>query len=63
MARWAHIEENDHSWRFHCSACGNMVYWPQATRGEKSNERICPYPMCPWCGEKMKGAEHERKHD
>ena len=53
MAKWVSLDYNDRSWTFHCSACGKRVYWPQATRGRKPIPRVCPYPACPWCGEKM----------
>ena len=51
MARWASLDEG-RSWRFYCSNCGNGVYWPQRKEGPLE----CPYPTCPWCGEKMEGA-------
>ena len=52
---WATLDENDRSWRFYCPACGGTVYWPQPSRGKpaRRHARVCPYPMCPWCGEKM----------
>lgn len=61
MSKWATIDENDRSWRFYCPECGETVYWPQATRGDMSRRkvRVCPYPTCPWCGEKMDGADND----
>ena len=52
MARWVRLDENRRGWLFYCSACGGLSYWPQPTRG-KRKPGACPYPMCPWCGERM----------
>lgn len=62
MARWVTLDSRSRGWRFYCSACGEVVYWPQATQGTKKRIRVCPYPTCPWCREKMEvgdGKENE----
>ena len=57
VGAWESIDYNDRGWRFFCPYCDGEVYWPQATRGDKSKIRICPYPYCPWCLKDMKGGE------
>ena len=57
---WESLDQ-DRSWRFHCSACGGMVYWPQSHKGKLSKTRRCPYPTCPWCGERLE-RETEKKN-
>ena len=62
MAKWMSLDSSDRSWRFYCSACGGVVYWPQATRGMNRKKRRCVYPSCPYCLERMEtGAETAEK--
>lgn len=51
------------SYRFRCSICGAVVYYPQAMRGEKRRQRICRYRLCPQCGSEMKGAGADDRDD
>ena len=55
MALWGTLDVNDRSWRFYCSACGGVVYWPQAHRGKDRKVRKCGYTFCPWCQARMSG--------
>lgn len=54
--KWNTPETRPGSMVFVCGRCGGKVYWPQAVR-RKEKKRECPYPMCPWCGEKKDGAK------
>ena len=56
--KWKSLEDRPKSTVFYCGKCGGKVYWQQAMR-RKDRTRECPYPMCPWCGEKKDGAEQE----
>lgn len=59
--QWVRLDEADRSMKFHCSGCGGMVYWPQPTRGPKPRPVRCPYPRCPWCGEKTEPVTDRRE--
>lgn len=44
--------------KFTCSCCGEAVYYPQPNHKrtgaeEQAQQPFCPYPYCPYCGERM----------
>lgn len=53
---WEHLNASTRSWRFRCSECGEVAYYPVP----KYNAHGCGYHFCPNCGAKMEVTSDEQ---
>ena len=53
--RWEQIVSSTRSWKFRCSECGGIAYYPVPKYFTKG----CGYKFCPNCGASMENRETE----
>ena len=49
IGEWIRENDRPQSWKFICSDCGKISFYP-ATKIAP----FCPYKYCPWCGKEKR---------